>query len=219
MKFQTLLPISLSTSATMKKLVNQWMRSVFLSPPVQPARWAHMHRFPSVCPSVRLWLDQNYWTIIHNSKSIAPRVLKFGQRIGMCDPEVYLEGQGQRSKVKVTRSKNVISGLNLYLYRPMHQSQCHMGGGQRSLGSRSKVTGVKFSQTLKIMAGGLMSTSSCIFYFSHRGWQIGNRKQCLKIQWIFKQLKNSKTTSEGVNSRFFSGHWNSIVILWLIKLI
>ncbi len=25
---------------------------VFLSPPVQIARWAHMHRFPSVCPSV-----------------------------------------------------------------------------------------------------------------------------------------------------------------------
>ncbi len=27
---------------------------------------------------------------------------------------------------------------------------------------------------------------------------IGNRKQCLKFHWIFKQLKNSKTTSEGV---------------------
>ena len=35
-----------------------------------------------------------------------------------------------------------------------------------------------------------------------RGGQIGNRKQCLKSQWIFKQLKNSKTTSEGVNYVF-----------------
>ncbi len=26
----------------------------FLSPPVQIARWTHMHRFPSVCPSDRL---------------------------------------------------------------------------------------------------------------------------------------------------------------------
>ncbi len=26
---------------------------------------------------------------------------------------------------------------------------------------------------------------------------IGNRKQCLKLHWIFKQLKNSKITSEG----------------------
>ncbi len=29
-------------------------------------------------------------------------------------------------------------------------------------------------------------------------YEIGNRKQCLKLYWIFKQLKNSKTTSEGV---------------------
>ncbi len=35
-------------------------------------------------------------------------------------------------------------------------------------------------------------------YFSHRGWQIGNRKQCLKFHWISKQLKNSKATSEAV---------------------
>ncbi len=31
----------------------------FLSPPVQVARWAHMHRFPSVCLSVRLDLTEN----------------------------------------------------------------------------------------------------------------------------------------------------------------
>ncbi len=29
-------------------------------------------------------------------------------------------------------------------------------------------------------------------------WEIGNSKQCLKFHWIFKQLKKSKTTSEGV---------------------
>ncbi len=32
--------------------------------------------------------------------------------------------------------------------------------------------------------------------------QIGNRKQCMKFHWIFKQLKNSKTTSEGVIGEF-----------------
>ena len=30
----------------------------------------------------------------------------------------------------------------------------------------------------------------------------GNRTQCLKFYWIFKQLKNSKTTSEGVTFLF-----------------
>ncbi len=42
-----------------------------------------------------------------------------------------------------------------------------MGQNQGSLGSRSKVIGVMISQTLKILAGGLTSTSSCfIFYFT-----------------------------------------------------
>ena len=36
-----------------------------------------------------------------------------------------------------------------------------------------------------------------------RSWQIGNRKQSLKLHWIFKQLKNSKTTSEGVNGKHY----------------
>ena len=49
----------------------------FLSSPVHTAWWAHMHRFLSVC----LWLDKNYWTIIHISESIVPRVVKFGQYI------------------------------------------------------------------------------------------------------------------------------------------
>ena len=38
--------------------------------------------------------------------------------------------------------------------------------GQRSLGSRSKVTGVKVSQALKIMVGGLTSTPSCFIFWS-----------------------------------------------------
>ena len=82
-----------------------------LSPPVHTAQWAHMHRFLSVCLSVRLWLYKNSWTIIHISKSSAPRVMKFGQIMDVHDAKVDLEGQGHRSKIKVTRSKNVISGL------------------------------------------------------------------------------------------------------------
>ena len=47
----------------------------------------------SVRLSVCLWLDQNYWTIIHISKTIAPRVLKFGQVMGVGDPEVDFEAR------------------------------------------------------------------------------------------------------------------------------
>ncbi len=35
---------------------------VFLSPPVRIARWAHMRRFPSVCPSVCLSVCDKYQT-------------------------------------------------------------------------------------------------------------------------------------------------------------
>ncbi len=44
-------------------------------------------------------------------KSIVPRGVRFGQSMDVDDPKVDLKGQGDRSKVKVTRSKNVISGL------------------------------------------------------------------------------------------------------------
>ena len=43
-------------------------------------------------------------------------ILKFGQGMDMDDLEVDPVGQGHRSNVKVTRSKNVISGLILQLY-------------------------------------------------------------------------------------------------------
>ncbi len=46
----------------------------------------------------------------HISKSIVPRVMKFGRGIDLDDLMVYLEGQGHRSKAKVSRSKNVIFG-------------------------------------------------------------------------------------------------------------
>ncbi len=45
-------------------------------------------------------------------------------------------------------------------------SRVKMGRSQRSLGSRSNVTSAKFTVELMILAGGLTSTSSCIFYFS-----------------------------------------------------
>ncbi len=45
----------------------------------------------------------------------------------------------------------------------MLEVEDHMGQGQRSLGSRSKVTLVKVSLKVIILAGGLTSTSSCIF--------------------------------------------------------
>ncbi len=102
-------------------------------------RWAHMHRFLSVC----LWLDQNSWTIIHISKSIAPRVMRFGQGMGVGDPEVDLKGQDHGSKVKVTRLKNMIPvSIDIFIGQCIKvkvtwvEVKGHLGQGQRSLGSR-----------------------------------------------------------------------------------
>ena len=73
--------------------------------------WAHLCNLHggliciAFCLSFCPWLDQNYWTITHISKSIAPRVMKCCQCMGVDDPEVDLEDQGHRSKVKVTMLK------------------------------------------------------------------------------------------------------------------
>ncbi len=77
--------------------------------------------------------------------------MKFGQNMDLDDPKVDLEGQGHRSKVKVTRSKNVIWGLTGNVW------------GQGSHGLGSKVTWVKPSPKVMVLAGGLTSTSCCIF--------------------------------------------------------
>ena len=47
--------------------------------------------------------------IIHISISIIASSMKFGQTMDVGDSNVDFEGQGHRSKVKVTGSKNVIS--------------------------------------------------------------------------------------------------------------
>ncbi len=112
--------------------------------------WAHLCNlhFGPICIAFRLsvclWLDQNYWTIIHSSKSIASTVLKFGQVMGVADPEVDLEGQGHMSKVKVTRSKTwflvsiyIFIGQCIKVKVTLVEVKGHLGQGQRSLGSRS----------------------------------------------------------------------------------
>ncbi len=89
--------------------------------------------------------------------------MKFGLGMVRDDPKVDLEGQGHRSKVKVTRSEIVILGLCSLTGNEMKvkvtwvKVRGHLGQGQGSLGLRSKVT------LVKILAGGLTSTSSCIF--------------------------------------------------------
>ncbi len=55
-----------------------------------------MHHILSVC-------EKNAWKLIHISKTVGPRVTKFGKGMDVDDPKVDLEGQGYRSKVKVTR--------------------------------------------------------------------------------------------------------------------
>ncbi len=71
-----------------------------------------------ICITLRLsgcdWTEIHL-TIIHIAKSIAPRAMKFGQGMARDDPKVDLDGQGHRSKVKVTRSEIVILGLIVVL--------------------------------------------------------------------------------------------------------
>ena len=63
-----------------------------------------MHHFLYVCLSV---CDV---TKIHIPGTALHKVPKFGQSMDMDDLEVDLEGQGHRSKVKVTRLKNMSLG-------------------------------------------------------------------------------------------------------------
>ena len=106
----------------------------------------------SVCP----WLDKNYWTIIHISES----VMKLDQNMDVDDPKVDLKGQGRQ--VKKMWICDFISHLTIL--HVMLEVKGHMGQGQRSHGSGSKVTWVKPSLKVMILAGGLTSTSSCIFW-------------------------------------------------------
>ncbi len=46
--------------------------------------------------------------------------MKYGKSMDLYDPKVDLKGQGHRSKVTITRSKNIISGL-LWVYSPNPQ--------------------------------------------------------------------------------------------------
>ncbi len=68
-----------------------------------------MHHF------LYVWMDGWMYvcdvTKIHIWGTAGHMALKFGQGMGINNLEVDVEGQGHRSKVKVTRSKNVISGL------------------------------------------------------------------------------------------------------------
>ena len=79
-------------------------------------------------------------------------------------------GQGQRStlkvKVNVTRSK-----CDLWSHLTLQVISKVMGQGQMSRGSRSKVEWVKPSLRAMILAGGLMSTSSCIFKSFTSTWK------------------------------------------------
>ncbi len=83
-----------------------------------------------------------------NSCSIRLRLMQFGMEVNLDNTKVDLEGQGHRSKVGVMRSKIFF----LVLYKGHMSSwrlkaswviiKGHKGQGQRSLRSRSKVTGV-----------------------------------------------------------------------------
>ncbi len=132
------------------------------------ARWAHMHHFPSVSLPVYLsvtWpklvdhksLDQNSylkklgsWNLVRACMWIPPRsTLK-----------VKVMGQRSRSSgQKVFGSFLCCLTGNVLTFKV----KGHMGGGQTSQGLRSKVTRIKVSLRIVVLAGGVPSTSSCIF--------------------------------------------------------
>ncbi len=131
----------------------------------------------SVCPSVCDWTEIHL-TIIHISKTVAVRGMKFDQNMHVGDPKDDLEGQGHRSTVRVTRSKNAIFRSHLTALQVMFGVKGHIGQGQKSCWSRWKVTWVKVSQKVIILEVGLTSMSSCIFFF----WITMNLK--MLANWI-----------------------------------
>ncbi len=73
-------------------------------------------------------------------------------------------GQGRRSTLKVkVRSPGQKCGFRSHLTVLQVMFKV-MGQVQRSRGSRSKVKWVKYDLKVLILAGGLTSTSSCIFH-------------------------------------------------------
>ena len=70
-------------------------------------------------------------------------VTRFGQDIDVDNPKVGLTGQGHRSKVKVTRSNKLYLRPRLTVLHVILEVKGHMGQGQRSHGSGSKVSWVK----------------------------------------------------------------------------
>ena len=127
----------------------------------------------SVCPSVlgqKFRLDDNSYL-----ESIAPRVMKFGQNMDIGDPKVDLTGQGRsRSKVEVKGQGHQVKKAQVQfqfdcLAGHLVKVKGHMGPGQGSRGSRSKVTPrlVKIRLKLRILAGWPTSTASCFILFLH----------------------------------------------------
>ena len=98
----------------------------------------------------------------------------------------YHVGQGQRSTLKVRvkgqghQSQICDFRSHLIGLQVMFEVKGHMGQGQRSCGSRSKVTWVKPSLKVMILAGGLISTSSCIFN--------NNKVMCARILAGYKEI-------------------------------
>ena len=67
--------------------------------------------------------------------------MKFGQNMDLDDPNVDLEGQGHRSKVKGQghQVKKHYFRSHSTTLQAIYEVKGHMGHGQRSHGSRSKV--------------------------------------------------------------------------------
>ena len=82
-----------------------------------------------------------------------------GQRSHWSGSKANLEGKGQRSR---SPGQKCDLRSHLTVLQVMFKVK---GQGQRSRGSRSKVKWVKLGLKVMIMAGGLTSTSSCIFMF------------------------------------------------------
>ncbi len=138
-----------------------------------------------ICPSVCDWIEIHQ-TIEHILKTIADMVMKFGQYMHMDDPNVDLEGQGHRPKVRVPGKKSDFQVLFDYLTSSKLKVMLEVKGQIRqcpkSHWSRSNVTWVKVSQKVMILTSGFTSTSSCFILVFSWFFPIS---QCLHIVIVF----------------------------------
>ena len=91
-----------------------------------------------------------------------------------------------------------------------------MGQGQRSLGSGSKVTWIKVRLRLAILAGGLTSMSSCIFFYKYTRFIYRAGKFLIFIAARINKIINKLTNKGNKHFHFHNKHFQRCQLSKLI---